>query len=237
MLWVIVSDMPNRPIQLHLRRFSDVEHPLLIAGPCSAESEEQVHSCFEQLHQLVPHLAFFRAGIWKPRTRPDSFEGRGAIALPWVVKAAKTFGKSVSIEVANAEHVEKAMLAGVQILWIGARTTVNPFQVQEIADALKGTDIPVMVKNPVNPDIELWIGALERLNKAGIERLAAVHRGFSSYEKSVYRNRPNWEIPIELRRRIPELPVYCDPSHICGKRNLIPQVAQQQLQEFQDLQA
>jgi chorismate mutase len=167
-----------------------------------------------------------RAGIWKPRTRPDSFEGVGKDALPWLVNAAKAVNKPTCVEVATPEHVEACLQAGVDVLWVGARTTVNPFAVQELADALHGVPIPVMVKNPVNPDLELWIGALERLNKAGIKKLAAIHRGFSTYEKTLYRNRPSWEIPIDLKRRLPDLPMICDPSHICGRRDTLLQVAQ-----------
>ena len=202
--------------------------PLVIAGPCSAEGEEQV---LETVTQIVKYSAnkvhMLRAGIWKPRTRPNSFEGVGEIGLPWVKNAARAVGLPVAVEVANPEHVEAALKAGIDVLWIGARTTVSPFNVQSIADALKGVDIPVFVKNPVNPDLELWVGAVERLNAAGINKLAVIHRGFSSYEKSIYRNPPMWEIPIELRRRYPQIPIIVDPSHMGGTRDLIYMLSQQ----------
>lgn len=201
------------------------KRPFLIAGPCSVESEEQVFTVAQSLKK-DGRTAVLRGGIWKPRTRPDSFEGMGAKALPWLVNAGKQVGLPVTTEVANATHVEEALKTGVDILWIGARTTVNPFAVQAIADALKGTDITVMVKNPVNPDLMLWIGAMERLNKAGIDDLIAVHRGFSVYNHPKYRNVPNWEIPIALIEKMPEIPIVCDPSHISGKREGLLQVAQ-----------
>ncbi len=172
-------------------------------------------------------VKIFRAGIWKPRTKPGGFEGIGAVGLQWLKRVKKETGMYVTTEVATKDHVFEALKAGIDILWIGARTTVNPFAVQEIADALKGTDIPVLVKNPVNPDLELWIGAFERLYRAGLRRLGAIHRGFSSYEKKIYRNLPLWHIPIELRRRMPNLPIFCDPSHIGGKRELIAPISQQ----------
>ncbi len=199
--------------------------PLIIAGPCSAESEEQVMQVATDLAERG--VKFFRAGIWKPRTRPGCFEGVGNIGLPWLARVKKELGMYVTTEVATAEHVEQALGAGVDVLWIGARTTANPFAVQEIADALRGCDVPVLVKNPVNPDIELWIGAMERLNNAGITRLGAIHRGFSSYGEKCFRNAPQWQLPIELRRRIPGLPLLCDPSHIAGKRELILSLSQQ----------
>ncbi|QQS28014.1 MAG: bifunctional 3-deoxy-7-phosphoheptulonate synthase/chorismate mutase type II [Sphingobacteriales bacterium] len=199
--------------------------PLFISGPCSAETEEQVlETCIRLAKKPLVHI--LRAGIWKPRTRPNSFEGVGSIGLQWLKEAGKETGLPVCTEVANAKHVYEALRMGIDILWIGARTTVNPFAVQEIADALVGVDIPVMVKNPVNPDLELWIGALERLNYAGIFKLAAIHRGFSTYGKHKYRNRPQWEIPIELMRRFPDLPIICDPSHICGTREYLSDIAQ-----------
>lgn len=201
------------------------EGPLIISGPCSAESRDQLMETALQLKKLN-RVHVLRAGIWKPRTRPGAFEGIGSIGLEWLKEAKEATGFPTAIEIANAKHAEEALKAGVDILWIGARTTVNPFAVQEIADALVGVKVPVLVKNPVNPDLELWIGALERLSRAGIEELGAIHRGFSSYEKSKYRNKPNWEIPIELRRRIPELPIINDPSHICGNRELLLSVAQ-----------
>jgi chorismate mutase len=196
-----------------------------MAGPCSAETEEQVMNTARQLSKIG--IKIFRAGIWKPRTKPGSFEGIGEKGLPWMQRVQKETGMLVATEVANTAHVEAALKAGIDILWIGARTSANPFAMQEIADALRGVDIPVLVKNPVNPDLELWIGALERLNGAGIRRLGAIHRGFSTYDKRIYRNLPMWHIPIELRRRIPSLPMICDPSHIGGKRELIAPLCQQ----------
>lgn len=203
-------------------------NPLLIAGPCSAESEEQVLETCTELAQ-TKKVNILRAGIWKPRTRPNCFEGIGSIGLEWLKKAGKATGLPVTVEVANVKHVYEALRMGIDILWIGARTTVNPFSVQEIADALKGVDIPVLVKNPVNPDLALWIGAFERLNQAGITKLAAIHRGFSHHGEKIYRNRPQWEIPIELMRKLPDLPIICDPSHICGRRDLLVNVAQKAL--------
>jgi chorismate mutase len=200
------------------------ERPFVISGPCAAESEEQVVETAKQLAEFG--IKIFRAGIWKPRTRPGMFEGMGSVALPWLQKAKKETGLLTATEVANVWHVKEAIKYEVDILWIGARTTANPFAVQEIADALRGYDIPVFVKNPVNPDIELWIGALQRLNSVGIKKLAAIHRGFSQYGESPYRNLPQWDIPIELKRRIPDLPIVTDPSHICGNRELLFQVSQ-----------
>lgn len=201
------------------------ERPLVIAGPCSAETEEQVMTTAKALAKNGTKI--FRAGIWKPRTKPGGFEGVGEEGLPWLEQVKKETGMYVCTEVATAKHVEASLRHGVDLLWIGARTTANPFAVQEVADALKGTDIPVLVKNPVNPDLELWIGAMERINQAGITRMGAIHRGFSSYEKKIYRNLPQWHIPIELRRRIPNLPIICDPSHIGGKRELVAPLCQQ----------
>jgi chorismate mutase len=200
------------------------QRPLLISGPCGVESEAQIHAVASALAKLGVHV--LRGGIWKPRTRPDSFQGIGSTGLHWLKEAARQNGLPATVEVATPRHVEEALRAGIDLLWIGARTTVNPFLVQEIADALRGTDVPVLVKNPINPDLELWIGAIERVHHAGIRRIAAVHRGFSGFEKSPYRNAPAWNIPIELKRRIPELPMICDPSHICGNRSLLAQVAQ-----------
>jgi chorismate mutase len=202
--------------------------PLLISGPCSAETEQQVLMTAKQL-AATKKVNVLRAGIWKPRTRPGQFEGLGEAGLDWLVQAKQETGLPITTEVATAAHVELCLKKGVDILWVGARTTVNPFSVQEIADALKGVDIPVMVKNPVNPDIELWIGALERLNKTGITKLAAIHRGFSSFEKGPFRNVPMWDMAIELKTRIPELDIICDPSHICGTRELISFVSQKAL--------
>ncbi|MCZ2443025.1 MAG: bifunctional 3-deoxy-7-phosphoheptulonate synthase/chorismate mutase type II [Flavobacteriales bacterium] len=200
----------------------------VIAGPCSAETEEQVMSTAEAL-MSTGFRGVFRAGVWKPRTRPNAFEGMGIKALPWLNRIQKETGMKVAIEVANAEHVQLALKYNIDIVWIGARTTVSPFSVQEIADALKGADIPVMVKNPVSPDLNLWIGALERINKVGIKKLIAVHRGFSNYQTSHYRNQPRWEIPIQLMALYPGLPVFCDPSHISGKREWIFEVAQKSI--------
>lgn len=203
----------------------DPNAPLVIAGPCSAETEEQVMSTAHEL--AAKGTKIFRAGIWKPRTKPGGFEGIGVEGLCWMQRVKKETGMYTATEVATAKHVEAALEAGIDLLWVGARTSANPFAVQELADSLKGVDIPVLVKNPVNPDLELWIGAMERLNQAGICRLGAIHRGFSSYDKKIYRNLPQWHIPIELRRRIPALPILCDPSHIGGKRELIAPLCQQ----------
>jgi chorismate mutase len=200
--------------------------PLIIAGPCSAESEEQVLATARGLAAI--NVPIFRAGIWKPRTRPGSFEGVGAIGLQWLKKVKET-GMMTAIEVANPTHVFEAIKTGVDILWIGARTAVNPFAIQEIADSLQGMDIPVMLKNPVNPDIDLWVGGLERLHNAGLTKLAALHRGFSGLENSPLRNEPQWQLPIELRRRLPNLPLICDPSHICGRKDLLSSISQKAL--------
>lgn len=204
---------------------SDNERPLVIAGPCSAESEEQVIKTAHELALKGCHN--FRAGIWKPRTKPGGFEGQGEKALPWLQRVKKETGMLVSTEVAKPEHIELCLKYGIDILWIGARTAANPFAMQDLADALRGVDIPVFVKNPVNPDLELWIGAMERINQAGIKRMAAIHRGFSSFDKKFYRNQPMWQIPMELHRRIPNLPIICDPSHIGGRRELIAPLCQQ----------
>ena len=201
------------------------KRPIIIAGPCSAETEEQVMQTATELANRG--IRIFRAGIWKPRTKPGGFEGVGEPGLAWLQRVKQETGMYVTTEVATAKHVEAALNAGMDILWIGARTCANPFAMQEIADALAGVDIPVLVKNPVNPDLELWIGGMERLNNAGVKRMAAIHRGFSSYDKKIYRNLPQWHIPIELRRRIPNLPIFCDPSHIGGKRELIASLSQQ----------
>lgn len=204
---------------------SDNERPLVIAGPCSAESEEQVIKTAHELALKGCHN--FRAGIWKPRTKPGGFEGQGEKALPWLQRVKKETGMLVSTEVAKPEHIELCLKYDIDILWIGARTAANPFAMQDLADALRGVDIPVFVKNPVNPDLELWIGAMERINQAGIKRMAAIHRGFSSFDKKFYRNQPMWQIPMELHRRIPNLPIICDPSHIGGRRELIAPLCQQ----------
>lgn len=201
----------------------DTSKPIVVSGPCSAETEEQtVQSCLGVAKQGANIL---RAGIWKPRTRPGSFEGIGNKGLPWLKTASRLTGLPITVEVANARHVYEALKNQVDILWIGARTTVNPFSVQEIADALKGVDIPVMIKNPINPDLKLWMGAFERFEKVGITKMAAIHRGFASYHNTEYRNQPQWEIPIELRRHL-DIEMVCDPSHICGKRETLLQVAQ-----------
>lgn len=199
--------------------------PFVLAGPCSAETEEQVMQTAQELHDKG--LKIFRAGVWKPRTKPGGFEGVGSQGLAWLKKVKDTYGMYTATEVATAKHVLEALKYDVDILWIGARTTANPFAVQEIADALEGCDKIVLIKNPVNPDLELWIGAVERIYNAGICRIGVIHRGFSSYEKKLYRNLPMWHIPIELKRRLPNLPIICDPSHIGGKRELIAPLSQQ----------
>jgi chorismate mutase len=205
-----------------------VSPPFVIAGPCSAESEEQVLSTARELAK-IPQVRVFRAGLWKPRTRPSSFEGVGKRGLQWLAKVKAETGLLTTVEVANPRHVEEALSHGIDILWIGARTVVNPFSVQEISEVLQGVDIAVMVKNPLNPDIKIWIGALERLNQAGIRKLIAVHRGFSFFAHTPYRNSPMWEIPIELKRLYPGLPVLVDPSHICGETSLLFPIAQKAL--------
>jgi chorismate mutase len=207
---------------------SNLKKPIIIAGPCSAESEEQVFNTAKALAKSN-QVNMLRAGIWKPRTRPGNFEGIGEIGLKWLVDAGKAHNLPTTTEVANAKHVEQALKAGVDVLWIGARTTVNPFSVQDIADAVKGTNIPVMIKNPINPDIQLWVGAIERIAAAGINDISAIHRGFSSFEKTKFRNEPKWGIPIELMRLFPDLPIICDPSHIGGTRELIEPLSQKAL--------
>lgn len=204
---------------------SDHERPIVMAGPCSAETEKQVMTTAQELAGKGCHI--FRAGIWKPRTKPGGFEGNGEKALPWMKRVKDETGMLITTEVATPEHVELCLKYDFDILWIGARTCANPFAMQALADTLHGVDIPVFIKNPVNPDLELWIGGMERINQAGIKRIAAIHRGFSSYEKKIYRNMPMWQIPIELRRRIPNLPIICDPSHIGGRRELIAPLCQQ----------
>ncbi|MBT8219326.1 MAG: bifunctional 3-deoxy-7-phosphoheptulonate synthase/chorismate mutase type II [Bacteroidia bacterium] len=203
------------------------KRPFIIAGPCSAESEEQI---LETAHALSKQdVDLFRAGIWKPRTRPNSFEGVGVIGLKWLKKVKEETGLKTTTEVAKANHVYEALKYGIDAVWIGARTTVNPFAVQEIADALEGIDIPVLIKNPINPDLNLWIGAIERVYKAGIRRIAVIHRGFSAYGETKFRNIPRWQIPIELKWRYPDLTVICDNSHICGRRDILSEVAQESL--------
>lgn len=216
-------------IELDLKPFElpgiNTDRPIVISGPCSAESEEQVMETAKQLK--AQGVQIFRAGIWKPRTRPNAFEGVGVEGLPWMRRVKEELGMYVGTEVANAQHVYDALKYGIDVLWIGARTTVNPFAVQEIADALRGVDIPVLIKNPVNPDVDLWIGAIERINQAGIKRIGAIHRGFGTYDKTLYRNDPQWHMPIELRRKMRDMPIFCDPSHIGGKRELIGPISQQ----------
>lgn len=197
--------------------------PFVIAGPCSAESENQI---LHIAHEIKHTTDVFRAGVWKPRTKPSSFEGIGEDALKWLIKVQIECKLKVATEVATAKHVELCLEAGIDMLWIGARTTVNPFYVQEISDALKGVDIPVFVKNPIHPELGLWLGAIERLNKVGISKLAAIHRGFYSYEKSAFRNDPKWELPIKLREEIRDLPIICDPSHIAGDSYMIEEISQ-----------
>ena len=216
-------------VELDLKPLSDrsevCKRPLVIAGPCSAESEEQVMVTARELSEMG--IKIFRAGIWKPRTRPSAFEGVGVAGLPWLKRVKEETGMLTTTEVANVKHVYEALKHGVDILWIGARTTANPFAVQEIADTISGMDIPVMVKNPVNPDVELWIGAIERLYGAGIKRIVAIHRGFSVFTRTEFRNHPHWQIPIELKRRIPNLPLITDPSHICGSRERLYDISQE----------
>ena len=208
-----------------LRLPCDKKRPIVIAGPCSAETDEQVMSTARMLADKGCHI--FRAGVWKPRTKPGGFEGNGEKALPWLKEVKEETGMMISTEVATPDHVELAMRYDMDVLWVGARTSANPFAIQALADSMQGLQIPVLVKNPVNPDLELWIGGLQRLNQAGIKRLGVIHRGFSSYDKKIYRNLPMWQIPIELRRRIPGLPIICDPSHIGGRRDLIAPLCQQ----------
>ncbi|MEL6865886.1 MAG: bifunctional 3-deoxy-7-phosphoheptulonate synthase/chorismate mutase type II [Bacteroidota bacterium] len=202
----------------------DTKRPVLIAGPCSAESEKQVMETAQALASQGVDL--YRAGIWKPRTRPNSFEGVGVVGLKWLRKVKEETGLKVTTEVAKRDHVFEALKYGIDVLWLGARTTVNPFSVQEVADALEGVDIPVLIKNPINPDLNLWIGAIERIYKAGIRRIGVIHRGFSSFGDSKFRNTPRWQIPLELMRRFPNLTVICDNSHICGRRDILAEVAQ-----------
>ncbi len=221
--------MTKKGLQLEpISSWTKVNRPLIISGPCSAETEEQMVATAKQI-AATGKVHALRAGIWKPRTRPGQYEGAGEEGLKWLIRAKQETGLPVATEVANAAHVEACLKAGVDILWVGARTTVNPFSVQEVADALKGVDVPVLVKNPINPDVELWLGALERINKAGITKLAAIHRGFSSFEKGPFRNAPMWDLAIELKTRVPELDIVCDPSHIAGNRDLISFISQKAL--------
>jgi chorismate mutase len=205
----------------------NLNHPLVIAGPCSAETEDQVLKIAHELKDSK--VSVFRAGIWKPRTRPGGFEGVGEIGLKWLQKAKKETGLLMGTEVATAAHCKLALEHDIDVLWVGARTTANPFAVQEIADTLKGTDKIVLVKNPVNPDLALWLGGVERLHMAGIEKLGVIHRGFSTYEKTKYRNIPEWQIAIELQNKFPDLPLIIDPSHITGDRKMIFEVTQEAL--------
>jgi chorismate mutase len=205
--------------------FENQKKPILIAGPCSAETEEQVIETAVRLAN-TGKIDVLRAGIWKPRTRPGAFEGIGAKGLPWLQKAKELTGLPIAVEVAKTSHVELCLEFGVDILWIGARTTVNPFAVQEIADALRGIDIPVLLKNPINPDLALWLGGMERLQKVGLTKLGAIHRGFSSAGEKIYRNRPQWQIAIDFKTAMPEIPMINDPSHITGRRDLLHKVAQ-----------
>lgn len=201
------------------------KRPIVIAGPCSAETEAQVLETGRRIFK-TGKVDIFRAGIWKPRTRPGSFEGVGVKGLPWCQKVKDLTGMPITVEVAKSSHVDACLAFGVDILWIGARTTVNPFAVQEIADALKGVDIPVLVKNPINPDLALWIGGIERFQKAGIKEIGAIHRGFSNIGEKYYRNRPQWQIPLEFKRKMPDIPLINDPSHICGRRDILQEVGQ-----------
>jgi len=217
----MVVDVALEPISFDGAIFSK---PVIMAGPCSAETEEQLLNTARPIAEMG--IKIFRAGIWKPRTRPNAFEGVGAVGLKWLQTVKRETGLLVATEVANVKHVYEALKSGIDIIWIGARTSANPFAVQDIADSLRGVNIPVMVKNPVNPDVDLWIGAIERINNAGIRQMAAIHRGFSSYDKTIYRNVPQWQVPIELRRRIPEMPIITDPSHICGNREFLYDISQ-----------
>ncbi len=204
------------------------KRPLIISGPCSAETEEQMIETATRLAN-TGKVDLLRAGIWKPRTKPGMFEGNGIVGLPWLAKAKQITGLPITVEVATAKHVEDALKFGVDMLWIGARTTVNPFSVQEVADAIRGVDVPVLVKNPIHPDLELWSGAIERLQKVGVKQVGMIHRGFSSYGNTEFRNAPMWHLPIEMKRRHTEMPLICDPSHICGNRTLLQSVSQKSI--------
>lgn len=213
-------------MEMNIKPIFDQSHkrPFIIAGPCSAETEEQVMQTAQALAKQ--NIDLFRAGIWKPRTRPNSFEGVGTEGLAWMRRVKEETGLKVTTEVANTQHVFEALKYGIDVLWLGARTTVNPFSVQEVADAIQGVDIPVLVKNPINPDLKLWIGAIERIYKAGITRIGVIHRGFSYHGQTQYRNIPRWQIAIELKRQFPDLMMICDNSHICGRRDILLNVAQ-----------
>lgn len=201
------------------------QRPLVIAGPCSAETEKQVIQTALEIAESKK-VDIFRAGLWKPRTRPGSFEGVGSVGLPWLKRVKEETGLPVATEVANAKHVYEALKYGIDYIWIGARTSVNPFAVQEIADSLEGSSVGVLIKNPINPDLDLWMGGIERIRKAGISKIAAIHRGFSNYEKTQYRNIPHWQLAVELKQQMPDLPVICDPSHITGDSSLLYEVSQ-----------
>lgn len=204
------------------------KRPLIISGPCSAEREEQVLQTARSL-AATGRVDVLRAGVWKPRTKPGMFEGIGVKALPWMANARQETGLPLAVEVATARHVENALQFDIDLLWIGARTTVNPFSVQEVCDALRGTDVPVLIKNPINPDLELWSGGIERLIKAGVKHIGMIHRGFSNYGNTEYRNAPMWHLPIEMKRRYPEMLIICDPSHICGNRVLLQSISQKSI--------
>lgn len=223
-------------INLNIERFTDWVSPIrnkfLIAGPCSVESREQIMGIALELTRYG--VSLLRGGIWKPRTRPGGFEGMGEIGLKWLKEAGDAVNVPVTAEVGKPDHVELSLKYGINVFWIGARTTTNPFAIQAIADSLRGVDIPVMVKNPINPELGLWLGALERLNKAGVKKLIAVHRGFSTYKEKIYRNNPIWQIPLELRSLVEEIPIICDPSHICGKTELLFSVARQAMNLYFD---
>lgn len=216
-----------------MQSIRSINKPIIIAGPCSAETEQQVHDTAAQLKK-TGKVDILRAGIWKPRTRPNSFEGVGEIGLKWLIDAGKINDLPVITEVANAKHVDKVLKAGVTKVWIGARTTVNPFAIQEIADALRGTETEVLVKNPINPEVNLWIGAIERFKNAGLNEVNAIHRGFSSYKSEKYRNEPMWEIPLALKAEFPEILLLCDPSHITGNRELLLPVTQKAMDLIYD---
>lgn len=218
----MVANLKVMPISHWLPK---IDNPLLISGPCSLESEEQALTTARELAK-DKRVFVYRGGIWKPRTRPGMFEGVGSIGLEWLKLVKQETGLMTGTEVANAQHVEECLKAGVDVMWIGARSTASPFVVQEIADVLKGTDQVIMVKNPVNPDVQLWVGALERLNQAGLKNLVAIHRGFTPFSETKYRNYPNWKTVIELRRILPNLPIICDPSHISGKREYLFEISQ-----------
>ena len=204
------------------------KRPLIISGPCSAETEEQVIETATRLAN-TGKVDMLRAGIWKPRTKPGMFEGIGVKGLAWLDKAKKQTGLPVAVEVATAKHVEDALQFDIDVLWIGARTTVNPFSVQAVADALRGVDIPVLIKNPIHPELDLWSGGIERLHKVGVNEVGMIHRGFSNYGNTEYRNAPMWHLPIEMKRRFPEMLLICDPSHICGNRTMLQAVAQKSI--------